>query len=387
MQENDRLSSVVRLAFRLGCTAFGGPAAHIAMLRDEAVERRKWLSDQHFLDLIGLTNLIPGPNSTEMVMHVGHERAGWRGLVGAGTAFILPAAAITLAFSWAYVEYGATAPGEWILRGIKPVVLAVIVQAIWGLGRTAIKGPWFAAVGALIVALYLLGINEIALLFGGAALAAGGQWLTSTWQARGSGTSASSLLLLGLPGLLPATQAVADPTVSYSLGRMFLAFLKIGSVLYGSGYVLLAFLQNEFVDDLGWLTEQQLLDAVAIGQVTPGPVFTTATFVGYIAGGFPGAVVATLAIFIPAFLFVGLLRPVLPRLQAIPWVRPLLDGVNIAAIGLMVAVSVLLTADAVVDVMTAVIAVVAFVLLVRFRVNSAVLIVAGAVVGGLSTQI
>lgn len=384
MQEHDRLASVIRLALRLGCTAFGGPAAHIAMLRDEAVGRRRWLSDQHFLDLIGLTNLIPGPNSTEMVMHVGHERAGWRGLVGAGAAFILPAALITLAFAWAYTEYGATAPGEWILRGIKPVVLAVIVQAIWGLGRTAIKGPWFAVVGTLIVALYLLGVNEIALLFGGAALAAGGQWLMTSQRAKEAGPGASSLLL-GLPGLLPASLAATDPEVSYSAARLFLAFLKIGAVLYGSGYVLLAFLQNEFVDDLGWLTEQQLLDAVAIGQVTPGPVFTTATFVGYIAGGFPGAIVATVGIFIPAFLFVGLIRPVLPRLQSIQWVRPLLDGVNIAAIGLMVAVSVLLAADAVVDVTTALLAIGAFVLLVRYRVNSAVLIVAGAVIGGLQT--
>ncbi len=387
MQEQNRLSSVIRLAFRLGCTAFGGPAAHIAMLRDEAVGRRRWLSEQYFLDLIGLTNLVPGPNSTEMVMHVGHERAGWRGLIGAGTAFILPAAVITLAFSWAYVEYGTTATGEWILRGIKPVVLAVIVQAIWNLGRTAIKGPWFATVGALIVALYLLGVNEVALLFGGAALAAGGQWLVTTWRARGSGSSAGSLLLLGLPGPLPASFTVADPAVSYSLTRLFLAFLKIGAVLYGSGYVLLAFLQNEFVDDLGWLTEQQLLDAVAMGQVTPGPVFTTATFVGYIVGGFPGAIVATLGIFIPAFCFVGLLRPVLPRLHSIPWVRPLLDGVNVAAIGLMVAVSALLASDAVVDVLTAILAIVASVLLVRFRVNSAVLIVTGALIGGLEALI
>lgn len=383
MTDGSRLRSVTLLALRLGLTAFGGPAAHIAMLRDEVVTRRQWITDQGFLDLVGLTNLIPGPNSTEMVMHMGHERAGWRGLVGAGTAFILPAASITLALSWAYMEYGTTATGEWMLRGIKPVILAVIVQAIWNLGRTAVKNTWFAAVGAIIVALFLLGVNEIALLFGGAAAATAGQWLIANREH--SSIPSSSVLLLAVPGALPASIAAADPAISYSAIRLFLTFIKIGAVLYGSGYVLLAFLQNDFVDGLGWLTEKQLLDAVAIGQLTPGPVFTTATFVGYVAGGFPGAVVATFGIFIPAFCFVGLLRRILPMVQNTPWTRPLLDGVNIAAIALMVAVSIILAGDAVVGPMTALMAIVAFVLLVRVRVNSAVLIVAGASISGITT--
>lgn len=383
MQDVNRLKSVSLLALRLGFTAFGGPAAHIAMLRDEVVGRRKWIPEQQFLDLIGLTSLIPGPNSTEMVMHMGHERAGWRGLIAAGSAFILPAASITLALSWAYMEYGTTATGEWMLRGVKPVILAVIVQAIWNLGRAAIKNAWFAAIGAVIVALFLLGVNEIVLLFGGAAIAAGGQWVIA--NRRAPNIPSSGFLLFGLPGLLPTSLAAADPVVGYSALRLFLTFLKIGAVLYGSGYVLLAFLQNEFVEGLGWLTEEQLLDAVAIGQITPGPVFTTATFVGYVTGGVWGAVVATLGIFIPAFCFVGLLRRVLPRIQTIPWVRPLLDGVNIAAIGLMVAVSILLATDAVVDSLTAIVAAVAFLLLVRFRVNSAILIAAGAATSGIAT--
>jgi len=375
---SSQLRSVTLLALRLGFTAFGGPAAHIAMLRHEVVERQAWLSNQRFLDLMGITNLIPGPNSTEMVMHVGQERAGRKGLLAAGAAFILPAASITLVFAWLYVEYGTTSTGESMLTGIKPVTLAVILQAVWTLGRTSAKSAVLAVVSVLVGFLYLLGINELVLLFGGALLA----FAVNRIQAM-----PSSLSLIGPGALGTATTwlATTDPAVPYSGWRLFLAFLKIGSLLYGSGYVLVAFLQSEFVDRLGWITEQQLLDAVAVGQFTPGPVFTTATFVGYLAGGFSGAAIATVAIFLPAFVFVAIAHHWINRLLGIAWVRPLLDGINAAAIGLMGAVAIVLARDAVVNWWTAILAVAALALLIRFRVNSALLIVGGALIGIAST--
>ncbi len=371
------LRTVILLAFKLGCIAFGGPAAHIAMLRQEVVERRGWVTDQRFLDLLGITNLIPGPNSTEMVMHLGQERGGWRGLVGAGVAFILPAASITLVFAWLYGTYGTTTEGEWLLRGIKPVVLAVVVQVVWNLGRTALKDVLLAVVGAAVFGLYLLGMNELVLLFGGALVAAIARWLANTRSRPGAGTAQFSLLGVIATGST-SLAAVTDPTIAYSGLRLFLTFLKIGGLLYGSGYVLVAFLRNDLVERLGWITEQQLLDAIAVGQFTPGPVFTTATFVGYLAGGFPGAVLATIAIFLPAFVFVAIVHPLLDRLTRLTWVRPLLDGINVAAIGLMAAVTVILSRDAIVDPLTAILAVASLVLLVRYKVNSALLILAGA---------
>lgn len=374
------LRSVVLLGLRLGCTAFGGPAAHIAMLQDEVVSRRSWMTDQRFLDLLGVTNLIPGPNSTEMVMHIGQERAGWRGLIGAGAAFILPAASITLLFAWLYVKYGTTTGGEWLLKGIKPVVFAVIGQAVWNLGRTAVKDALLAAVGIAALALYLLGVNELVVLFGGAALVAITRWIVGH---RGSpGSRASSLGLASLLGSVPggAMIAATDPAIAYSGARLFFTFLQIGGLLYGSGYVLVAFLRNDLVDRLGWITERQLLDAVAVGQFTPGPVFTTATFVGYLVGGFPGAFFATLGIFLPAFVFVAICHPLITRLSTIDWVRPVLDGINVSAVGLMTAVAVILSRDAIVDPVTAIVAVIALVLLVRYHVNSALLVIAGGAV-------
>ena len=288
------VGEVTGLALKLGFIAFGGPAAHIAMLRDEVVSRRKWVSDQHFLDLLGATNLIPGPNSTEMVMHVGHERAGRRGLVAAGAGFILPAAAIVLALAWLYVRYGTTPTAEWLLYGVKPVIIAVVVQALWGLLRTAVKGPSLAAVGVAVLALYLLGLDEILLLFGGGLLVV---VIHNLDRVRRGGALPSVAIAPLLGVTLPWLAQAAS--VPYSPVTLFLNFLKIGSVLYGSGYVLLAFLRGDFVERLGWLTSDQLLDAVAIGQFTPGPVFTTATFVGYVVGGFPGAILATVGIFLP----------------------------------------------------------------------------------------
>jgi chromate transporter len=366
-----KLREIAGLFLRLGLTAFGGPAAHIAMMRDEVVARRKWLSETEFLDLLGATNLIPGPNSTEMAIHIGRVRGGWRGLVVAGLCFILPAAAIVLVLAWLYVAYGATPAAEWLLYGVKPVIIAIVVQALWGLSRSAVKSPLLGAVGLAVIALYLLGYNELALLFGAGALV----MLAANLRRLGR-PGAAPALLLGLPSAL-----LAQANIPVSLSTLFLTFLKIGGLLYGSGYVLLAFLRNDFVERLGWLTDRQLLDAVAIGQVTPGPVFTTATFIGYIVAGLPGALVATLGIFLPSFLFVALTNPLIPRLRRSAWMSAFLDGVNVAAVGLMLAVTWELGRAAIVDWLTAALALAAALLLVRFKVNSTWLIAGGAIAG------
>jgi chromate transporter len=381
----DALAEVAQVALKLGVTAFGGPAAHIAMLREETVVRRQWLTDADFLDLVGATNLIPGPNSTEMVIHVGYLRAGWRGLLVAGTLFILPAAAIVLTLAWAYVQFGTTPAGEALLFGIKPVVIAVVAQALWGLGHTALKGPLLLGIGTAAAALYLSGFNELVILFGSALLVL----LVRTAQRLSPGRLGAVMAtpFAGLPLTMLPTLLLQPAPVPVSLPTLFLTFLKIGAVLYGSGYVLLAFLRNDVVERLGWLTDQQLLDAVAIGQMTPGPVFTTATFVGYLVAGVPGAVLATVGIFLPAFVFVALLHPLVPRLRRSPWTAAMLDGVNVAAMGLMAAVTWLLGREAIVDPLTAFIAIAAALLLIRFRVNSAWLVLAGAIVGLTANQL
>ena len=369
---------VALLFLRLGAVAFGGPAAHIAMFRDEVVTRRKWISNQHFLDLLGATNLIPGPNSSEMALHVGYVRAGWRGLLAAGLGFALPATLIVLVLAVLYVEYGTTPAAEWLLYGIKPVVIAIIAQAMWGLLRTAVKGRLLAVIGAAVFALYLLGFNEIALLFGGGAIYMFVQNAARLRRLR-NGIGAPIIALSCIPGALLAPAASSSAT--FSLGTLFLTFLKIGAVWYGSGYVLLAFLRNDFVERLGWLTSQQLLDAVAIGQVTPGPVFTTATFIGYVTGGLPGALLATVGIFLPSFVFVLATNPFIPRLRRSPWLSGLLDGVNVAALGLMAAVTLELGQDALRDGVTVALAASAAVLLVRFKINSTWLILGGGIIG------
>ena len=273
------LAEIIRLFLRLGFTAFGGPAAHISMMHDEVVTRRQWMTDQHFLDLVGATNLIPGPNSTEMAIHIGYERGGWRGLIAAGVCFIMPAVLIVLVLAWAYVEYGSTPQGDALLYGIKPVIIAIVLQALVRLAPKALKSPLLWVIGGAALALYLLGYNELLILFGGAFLFMAVQALRGF-----SGTLA--LVLAGgaragpFLGLLGADPAAAGTPIT--LWRIFLVFLKVGALLYGSGYVLLAFLRSDLVVNYGWLTDQQLLDAVAVGQFTPGPVFTTATFVGYI---------------------------------------------------------------------------------------------------------
>jgi len=369
---------VALLFLRLGFTAFGGPAAHIALFRQEVVARRRWLTDAHFLDLLGATNLIPGPNSSEMAIHIGYVRAGWWGSVAAGAGFVLPAAAIVLALAALYGQYGSTPTAIGLLYGIKPVIIAIVVQALWGLLRTAVKGPLLAAIGAAVFLLYLAGLNEITLLFGGGlvVMLARNFGRLPRWPGR---SDISPALALGLPGSLLAPAAAS--AVPVSLATLFLTFLKIGAVMYGSGYVLLAFLQNDFVERLGWLTGQQLLDAVAVGQFTPGPLFTTATFIGYIVAGVPGAVLATLGMFLPSFVFVWLTNPFIPRLRRSPWLSGLLDGVNVAALGLMAAVTVELARSALVDGITVILALAAAVLLIRFKISSTWLIPGGALAG------
>jgi chromate transporter len=368
--KGEQLQELVILFLKLGTVAFGGPAAHIAMMRHEVVERRRWMDEQEFLDLMGATNLIPGPNSTELAIHIGRVRAGWRGLLVAGVCFILPAALIVLVFAWTYARYGSAPGAQDLLYGIVPVVIAVIVQALWGLLKTAVKGPLTALVGVAALVLYLSGVPEIPLLAGGALVVVLARGVRRKW---GAGTGASAPL--GVPLGLLAVSATSTGMVP-----LFLSFLKIGSLLFGSGYVLLAFLRSEFVGP-GMLTQRQLVDAVAIGQVTPGPVFTTATFIGYLLEGVPGAIVATVGIFLPAFVFVVLTGPIIPRLRSSPIMSSFLDGVNVVSLALMAGVSWYLGRTAVVDPLTAVLAIVALVLSYRFKINPAWLVLGGGVVG------
>ena len=311
------LAELARLFLRLGFTAFGGPAAHIAMMEDEVVRRRGWLSREKFLDLLGATNLIPGPNSTEMAIHVGYDRGGWAGLLLAGVCFIVPATLIVTVIAWAYQSFGQLPQAGSILYGVKPVVLAVIIQALWGLGRTAVKNPFLGGIALLAAALNFGGLNELLVLLGGGTLAALRRTLAPDWRQhlRALGV----LLLLAavfLGGILLAPHLGSGARWEFSPEALFLYFLKVGSVLYGSGYVLLAFLQADLVGHWHWLTSGQLLDATAVGQLTPGPVFTTATFIGYLLDGVRGALIATVGIFLPAFFFVAVSGPLIPRTEA-----------------------------------------------------------------------
>jgi len=367
------LREVVAVFLRLGLVAFGGPAAHIALMREELVRRRRWLSDAQFVDLLGITNLIPGPNSTEMAIHLGYTRAGAWGLVLGGVCFIVPAMLSVMALAWAYVRWGTLPAATWLLYGVKPVIIAIVLQAMWALARTAVRGPLLAVAFVAAAALALAGVHELLVLFG-----VGG--LTALALARSRRAAAMlAALACATPGRALAAAAAAGGGVA--LGTMTLVFLKIGAVLYGSGYVLLAFLRADFVERLGWLTDRQLLDAVAVGQVTPGPVFTTATFIGFLLAGWTGAVLATVAIFLPSFVFVAASRPLLPRLRGSRRTAAFLDGVNVAALGLMAAVTWELGRAAIVDALTAALALVAIVLLVTTRVNSVWLLAAAGALG------
>jgi chromate transporter len=363
------LAEIVLVFLKLGTTAFGGPAAHVAMMEDEFVRRRKWLSHQEFLDRLGASNLIPGPSSTEMAIHIGFSKRGWRGLIVAGCCFIVPAAVLVALIAAAYVRYGSLPQVGRILYAIKPVVIAVVAQAFWSLARSAVKSAWLAAIGAICVVAYLFHVQEL-LLLAVAGIAAAGPVLVR------SRTRAAMFLLAPM-----AAVASRPDVVPFGFSRLFLTFLKIGSVLFGSGYVLLAFLRSDFVDRLHWLTEKQLLDAVAVGQVTPGPVFTTATFIGYIVGGTRGAAVATVAVFLPAFILVAASGPLIPRIRRSAIAGAFLDGVIVGSLALMGVVAGQLGRAAIVDFTTVAIALVSAILLFRFRVNSAWLVIGAAVVG------
>jgi chromate transporter len=361
---------VAGVFLKLGTIAFGGPAAHVAMMHDEVCQRRKWVNEDRFLDLLGAANLIPGPSSTEMAIYLGYERAGWRGLIAGGVCFILPAMFIVLALAWAYVKYGRAPQAVWLLYGIKPVVVAVIVQALGKLARTAVKGPLLAGVGLLVLGSYLGGLNAIALIFGSGALVMAIKNGRRVWRRD------KAPLLAAFPVL-----ALPTAVVQFNFASLFLTCLKIGSVVFGSGYVLLAFLRSDFVDRLGWLTDHQILDAVAVGQFTPGPVFTTATFIGYLLGGTPGALLATLGIFLPSFFFAAAVFPLVSVLRRSHWAGAFLDGVNVGALGLMAGVAWQLGRAAIVDWPTLGLAAISAFVLFRFRVNSAWILLAGGLVG------
>jgi chromate transporter len=369
------------LAFlKLGTIAFGGPAAHLAMMEEEFVRRRRWITQAEFLDRMAAANLIPGPSSTETTIFIGQLKRGWRGLIVAGTCFLLPAAVIVSLIAWAYVRYGALPQVAGMLYAIKPVVVAIVIQALWKLSKTGVRTKILAAIAALAVVLNLFGLGPILVLLIAGTISAAALWLKMKMRMK-SGPVAVSL------GALPKFFAAAMVTAAtaavlpFTLWRLFLSFLKIGSVIFGSGYVLLAFLQSEFVERLHWLTEKQLIDAVAVGQFTPGPVFTTATFIGYILGGWLGAIVATVGIFLPGFLLVAASGPLIPRIRRSPVISAALDGVVAGSLALMAVVTWQLGKAAIMDRMTIAIFVVSVVALLRFRVNS-VWLIGAATVGG-----
>ncbi|MBG1242540.1 chromate transporter [Nostoc sp. NZL] len=373
-QQKQRLRELAAVFLRLGAIAFGGPAAHIAMMDNEVVNRRQWMSREKLLDLLGITNLIPGPNSTELAIHIGYERAGWRGLVVAGSCFILPAMLIVWALAAIYDRYQTVPQVEWLLYGIKPVIIAIVIQAVWNLGKKAAKDMPTIIAGMAAIIAYLAGLNEILVLI----LLGIAVMLLKNWQARGH---TSGAFLLPISGILAQVGSTTAAVTSVTWINVFVFFLKIGCVLYGSGYVLLAFLQRDLVERNQWLTSQQLLDAVAIGQFTPGPVFTTATFIGYLLAGNAGAIAGTIGIFLPAFMLVWLVNPWVPKLRQSSWASGFLDGVNAASLGLMAGVTYTLGRAALVDWLTITMAVLSVIAVFRFKINSAWLVLAGGAIG------
>ena len=375
-EKKARLKEIAKVFLRLGILAFGGPAAHIAMMDEEIVHKRKWIDRTTFMDLIGATNLIPGPNSTEMAIHLGFERGGVPGLFIAGICFIFPAMFIVLALAAAYVRYGTIPKIEGILYGVKPVIIAIVFQALIRLGKSVIKGYLAIAVASLVIAGSFLGISEIPLL-----LVAGIFVMVVKNRDR---FRTKTLMFYPLPLLALADATLEKNRINMGMERLFLTFLKIGSVLYGSGYVLLAFLESEFIRAFPVISEKQLLDAVAVGQLTPGPVFTTATFVGYLILGVPGALVSTAGIFLPSFLLVWLLKPLIPKLRQSKWAGGILDGVNIASLGLMTAVTLRLGMASLVDLLSVSLFIIALIILTKDKINSAWVILIGGAIGFVS---
>jgi chromate transporter len=376
-EQKQRLQELAKVFLRLGIIGFGGPAAHIAMMDDEIVNRRQWMSREKLLDLFGITNLIPGPNSTELAIHIGYERAGWRGLLIAGSCFILPAMLIVWFLAFLYVQYQTIPQAEWLLYGIKPVIIAIIMQALVNFGKKVAKD--YLTIIATVMAMigYLLRFNEILLLITLALLVMLGKY----WQNKGQ---INPMLLVPFTSVFAQVDQTTNTITSANSLKLFLFFLKIGSVLYGSGYVLLAFLQKNLVEDYQWLTSQQLLDAVAIGQLTPGPLFTTATFIGYLIAGNQGAIASTVGIFLPSFILVWVVNPWVSQLRQTLWTGYFLDGINAASLGLMGGVLYTLGHTALVDPVTIIITVGSAIALFQFKINSAWLVLAGGMIGFMS---
>lgn len=362
---NKNLKEVALLFFKLGSIAFGGPAAHIAMMEDEVVKKRQWMTQQHFLDLMGATNLIPGPNSTEMTMHCGHERAGWKGLLVAGMCFIFPAVVITMLFAWLYQEYGQLPNVQPFLYGIKPAVIAIIIGAVYTLGKKALKNTTLGILGVLTLIACLLGVHEIIALF------ACGSMGIIIYHYKNSKNNLNCFTPLVLFQI----------TASANSLKILWAFLKVGALLYGGGYVLFAFLDAELVST-GLLTRQELIDAVAVGQFTPGPVLSTATFIGWQLNGFWGAIAATIGIFLPSFLFVAILNPIIPKMRKSKAIASFLDAVNMAAVALIVAVCIEMSKDTLTDWRTIVIALLSLIVVFGLKkMNSAFIVIASAILG------
>ncbi len=353
-EKNQRLIEIAKVFFKLGVMAFGGPAAHIAMMEDEIIEKRKWISREKFMDLIGTTNLIPGPNSTEMAILIGIERAGILGLVLAGISFILPSMAITLVFAFIYVKYGSIPEVHNILNGIKPVIIAMILHALYRLSKSTIKSKAQIILAIFIGVIYLFGIGEISLLF----------------------IAGFIFTIFSNKDKISNKLRAIEPI---SLSLLFLTFFKIGAVLYGSGYVLLAFLETEFIEKLHILTMPQLIDAVAIGEFTPGPIFTTSTFIGYILNGLSGGLIATIGVFLPSFIVVLLIKPILPKLRSSPWASGMLDGINVGSLVLMTAVTIKLGISSLTNWMTITIFIASFYIQSKFKTNSALLVLGGLI--------
>lgn len=367
------LKELATVFFKLGTIAFGGPVAHIAMMEEEIVNRRRWITSEKLLDLLGVTSLIPGPNSTELAIHIGYERAGWKGLFVAGSCFILPAMTLVWILAVIYDRYQTLPQIEGLLYGIKPLISLIIVKALWKLGKKAVKDLITAIAAIAVIIAFFAGVNEILLL-----LLAGLAVMSVKNLASINSATGITLITIAEADIQIESQA---KNLSHSWWNVFLFFLKLGSVLYGSGYVLLAFLQRDLVERSQWLTSQQLLDAVAIGQITPGPVFTTATFIGYLLAGNIGAIAATIGIFLPAFILVGVINPWVDKLRQSTWLSGFLDGVNAASLGLMTTVTYTLARTAVVDWFTVILLVIGAIALFRYQISSVWLVVFGAIAG------
>ena len=369
MERDIQIKEIAKLFLKLGFIGFGGPAAHIAMMQQEVVVKRKWMSEQHFLDLLGATNLIPGPNSTEMAIHIGYDKGGWKGLIFAGLCFILPAVFITGIFAWLYQQYGQLPEVQPFIYGIKPAIIAIIIGAVFPLAKKSVKSTFLAVVGILVLVLSLFGISEIYLMFGAGLLAMALYYLQDT----------KNTLQSFIP--LAFLQIAQSPLLSETNTKLFWIFLKIGAILYGSGYVLIAFLDTELVAT-GLLTRQQLMDAIAVGQFTPGPVFSSVTFIGYQINGLSGAVISTIAIFLPSFILVALLNPLMKKMRQSKGLSIFLDAVNVASVAIIAAICLTMGKETITDWRTILIAMISAIVVFKFKkINSAFVVIGGALLG------